>query len=136
MGAFRRRDERGATAVEFALVSIPLFVLVFAMIDYGWYFFVSQTSGSAASNVARRLQVGDCWAGTEAFDLAKKQSFTVTSVNKTPTDLTSAVVGTTQIKVDVSADGKLIGFVPLPDGGQIAKTVYAQLEDETSSGSC
>ena len=58
-----RRDDRGASAVEFALV-VPFFVLlVFGIIQYGWYFYVAETASGAASNVTRRLAVGDCWTG-------------------------------------------------------------------------
>jgi len=32
------RGERGAAAVEFALVSIPAIVLVLGAIQFGWYF--------------------------------------------------------------------------------------------------
>lgn len=146
MAVFRRRDEGGATAVEFALISIPLFAIVFGMIDYGWYFFASQTSGSAASNVARRMQVGDCWVAGEALALAQEHSATVRDLDRSidgsayappsAADLTTAVVGTTQITVKVEATGKLIGFFPLPNDGEITSTVQAQLEDKTSSGSC
>lgn len=36
MGRTRTRGERGAVAVEFALVVPVLFILVFGMIDFGW----------------------------------------------------------------------------------------------------
>lgn len=35
----RRRSERGAALVEFALVSIPLFTILFGTIEFGWAFF-------------------------------------------------------------------------------------------------
>lgn len=34
-----RRDDRGAALVEFSLVALPLFLLLFAMIEFGWAFF-------------------------------------------------------------------------------------------------
>ena len=134
MIARRARDDRGATAVEFAFVSIPFIVLVIGMIQYGWYFYVSQTTGGAASNVTRRLQVGDCWTGTQAFDLAKKQAPMVTSVTPSPGSIPSSAG--TQISVTVKADASIIGLVPLPGGGEVTKTVYAQLQNTDSSGSC
>lgn len=132
----RRRDEDGASAVEFGLVVIPFLVLTLGMIQYGWYFYVSQTTGGAANSVARRLQVGDCWTATEAFDYAKQQSSWVTAVNKTPNDLSSAVVGTTQITVEVVSDGRIIGLIPMPDNGIVTRTVKAQLEDLTPGAAC
>jgi len=36
----RRRDgERGASLVEFALISVPLFTILFGTIEFGWAFF-------------------------------------------------------------------------------------------------
>lgn len=114
-------------------MSIPFIVLVIGMIQYGWYFYVSQSTGGAASNVTRRLSVGDCWTGTQAYDLAKKQAPMVTSVDPNPTTIPASG---TQFSVTVTADASIIGLVPLPGGGVITKTVYAELQDATSSGSC
>lgn len=115
---------------------IPFLVLTLGMIQYGWYFYVSQTTGGAANSVARRLQVGDCWTSNEAFNYAQQQSSWVTAVNKTPSDLTGAVVGTTQITVEVVSDGRIIGLIPMPDGGIVTRTVKAQLEDLTPGAAC
>jgi hypothetical protein len=35
----RRGDERGAALVEFALIAMPLFLIVFGTIEFGWAFF-------------------------------------------------------------------------------------------------
>jgi hypothetical protein len=35
----RRTDERGAALVEFALISVPLFLILFGTIEFGWAFF-------------------------------------------------------------------------------------------------
>lgn len=130
----RARGDRGASAVEFAFIAIPFIVLVIGMIQYGWYFYVSQSTGGAASNVTRRLQVGDCWTGTQAYDLAKKQAPMVTSVTSNPSSIPTSAG--TQISVTVTANASIIGLVPLPGGGVITKTVYAQLQNTDSSGSC
>ena len=133
----RGRDDRGSTAVEFGLVVIPFLVLTIGMIQYGWYFYVSQTTGGAASNVVRRLQVGDCWTGSQAENLAKKQAPMIDGLTKSPNALSDATpVGTTQLAVTVTADASIIGLVPLPDGGQVTKVVYAQLEDKTEGSPC
>jgi Flp pilus assembly pilin Flp len=133
----RARDDRGSTAVEFALISIPFILLIIGMIQYGWYFYVSQTTGGAASNVVRRLQVGDCWAGNEATDLAQKNSPMVSGVTKAPSDDLSTYTTGDEISITVTADGKIIGLLPLPNGGDVTKTVEARLEDTTpSTGGC
>ena len=43
------RDEGGAAAVEFALIMIPFFVLIFGLVEYGYYFYVAQNTSGAAS---------------------------------------------------------------------------------------
>ena len=134
MTARRARNDRGASAVEFAFVSIPFIVLVIGMIQYGWYFYVSQTTGGAASNVTRRLSVGDCWTGSQATDLAKQQAPMVTNVTPNPTSMPSSAG--TEISVTVTANASLIGLVPLPGGGVITKTVYAQMQNTDASGTC
>jgi Flp pilus assembly protein TadG len=49
----RLRNCRGAAALEFAIV-VPVFLLlVFAIIDFGWYFFVQHTIQLATSEGAR-----------------------------------------------------------------------------------
>jgi hypothetical protein len=137
----RRDDDSGAAAVEFALVSLPFIILVFGMVQYGWYFYVSQSTGGAASNVARRLQVGDCWGGVntstgESTVLAKSQSAMVSAVIVTPGGPLSSLHAGDQITVQIAADGRILGFVPMPNSGQVNKVVKAQLEDTTPSGSC
>ena len=66
----RQRDDRGAAAVEFALVSIPLFLLLFGIIQFGWAFYSQITISQAAREGARyaSLQVpcGSCVADTQA----------------------------------------------------------------------
>jgi hypothetical protein len=52
------REKSGIAAVEFALV-LPLFVtLVFAIIDFGWYFFVQHTLQYATREGVRLALVG------------------------------------------------------------------------------
>jgi len=53
------RAERGATAVEFALVSIPFLMLVLAMIELGLVFLVSLTLENAIIDVGRTIRTGE-----------------------------------------------------------------------------
>ncbi|MDQ4055611.1 MAG: pilus assembly protein [Actinomycetota bacterium] len=121
--------------VEFALVLPILLMLVLGMIQYGWYFYVSETASGAASNVTRRLSVGDCWPGTQAYDYARKQSPKVTGVTKSPTDLSVAAAGDL-LAVTVTADANMFGLFPLPDDGIVTRVVNARLEDTTAGPSC
>jgi hypothetical protein len=40
------------------------------------------------------------------------------------------------LSVTVTSDGDLIGFIPMPNGGTITRTVKTMIEDTTSSGTC
>jgi Flp pilus assembly protein TadG len=55
----RRSDTDGAVAVEFALILPLLLLLVFGLIQYGFYFWAVQAGSSAAREGARRAAVGD-----------------------------------------------------------------------------
>lgn len=52
------RGRRGAAAVEFALVSIPFFALLFGIIEIGLIFFVSTTLENATNEAAREIRTG------------------------------------------------------------------------------
>lgn len=136
----RARSQSGAAAVEFGLiVGTILIPLLLGIVQYGWYFYVAQTTGGAASHVARRLAVGDCWGSGQALAYVQGQVASdpaQTTLTMTPTSNAGAVVGTTQLTVTVTANGDLIGFLPMPDGGTVSRSVSTMLEDTVSSGTC
>ena len=59
-GLFRRfrADRRGAAAIEFAIVSIPFFALVFAIIETAIVFFAGQVLDTAVADAARLIRTG------------------------------------------------------------------------------
>ena len=87
----RRRDQRGAAAVEFAMI-VPLFAaLLFGIIEFGFYFWTAEGTNSGAREVARRVTVGDCWSSGQ-LTLAQSHSPRATSVSASP-DPSSLEVG-------------------------------------------
>ena len=54
-----RRNQSGATAVEFALVATPFFALMFAIIETALLFFADQTLDTAVSTAARLIRTGE-----------------------------------------------------------------------------
>jgi Flp pilus assembly protein TadG len=48
-----RLDERGTSALEFAAVSIPLFLFMFGIVEYGGYIWAQQALENAATQTAR-----------------------------------------------------------------------------------
>jgi Flp pilus assembly protein TadG len=137
MGIFRmRRGQDGAAAVEFALVLPVLITLLFGIIQFGWYFFVANSASSSAREAARRVVVGDCWAG-EFEPFVKKQAPTTTSATYSPGNLSDASVTVGDpVTITVVADGAIIDFIPWgASGGQVTREFTARLEDKTA-GSC
>jgi Flp pilus assembly protein TadG len=111
MRARRRRDDRGAAAVEFGLVAILFFTLVFGIIQFGFWLWAWEQSAHAAREAARYAAVYPTCPGTietkgeEALDGAP-----VTASN-VDVGVAPANVGD-PITVTVTADVIDIGFLP------------------------
>lgn len=127
----RRDDEHGAAALEFGLLFIPFMLLIFGIIQYGYYFWTAETTSSAAREVARRIVVGDCWDSYE--DLASDHAPAMTSADVAP-DPAGAAVGD-PIVVTIVSDAKLLGLFPLPDDGEVTRTYDARMEVDEATDS-
>ena len=53
----------GATAVEFSLIALPFFALLFGTLELGMYFMASTTIDTAAMNSARKIRTGQMQTG-------------------------------------------------------------------------
>lgn len=53
-----RRDEKGAVAIEFALLALPFFTLILAIIETSMVFFASQIMDSAVQDAGRLVRTG------------------------------------------------------------------------------
>ena len=128
-----RRLEHGAAAVEFALVVPLLVTLLFGMIQFGWFFFVANSASAAAREGARQIVVGNCWDSAQFLAYVKGQAPTTTSAVYSPTPLSALAVNVGDpVTVTVKADGAIINFIPMPNGGQVTKEFTARLEDKTN----
>lgn len=65
---FGRKDD-GAAAVEFALVAIPFFAIMFAIIELAFVFWAGQVLETAVNNASRLIMTGQ--AQKQNFDKAK-----------------------------------------------------------------
>ena len=130
------RDERGAAAIEFALVMPLLLLLVFGIIQYGWHFYAMQAGTSAASDLARRLSVGDCVGGGATLVENRLGPAAPGTPDVTaPGALNPDDIGDT-ITVTVTFDTIDFNFPLIPYDPTVSRTASARLEDTTSSGSC
>ena len=53
-----RKDEKGATAVEFGLVALPFIMMLFGIIAIGLYFFTTFTLENAVEQASRQIRTG------------------------------------------------------------------------------
>ena len=58
-----RRDQKGATAVEFAMIAAPFFFLLFAMIEIAAVFFTGTVLENAVLEAARQIRTGQAQSG-------------------------------------------------------------------------
>jgi Flp pilus assembly protein TadG len=155
LGVFRprRRTEKGAAALEFALVMLPLLYLVFGAIQYGWYFYSMQSGTSATADVVRRLTVGDCTDSTQRKNLLVDRLGAASSSAAALTNTvqyyqagssTPAAAGYTpqvgdgvKLTVTFTTANFNFPFIPIPDNSQVTRSVFGRVEDTTADvGGC
>jgi Flp pilus assembly protein TadG len=136
-----RRNQHGAVAIEFAIILPVLATLMLGMVQYGYYFFATQSASSAAREAARRLVVGDCQATGSAQSFARNQAM-LSSLTLVYGDATSNTMNNVLpdvgrvVRVKVAASGDILGYLPMPNGGAITRTVDALVEDKAGEGTC
>lgn len=128
MVAWGRRDERGVSAVEFALVFPLVFALMFGIVQYSLYFWGRQTAAAAAREAARRAAVGTDWTCTqaEASSRAKQAGSNVNVALAYDNATNTAVVGNT-LRVTVRLTSLTPHFFPLPDNGVISEVATQRM---------
>jgi hypothetical protein len=133
----RRRDDAGASAVEFGLVVIPLFTLLIGIIQFSIYFWAWQAGAGAAREGARALAVDPNCSGLQSYLELHfiPGGVSDVSVSRTPADASSLVVGDV-IEVDVEFTAFDIGFFPFFDGA-VHEHAESRVEHiPSTSGAC
>ncbi len=62
------RDERGVTVIEFAILAVPFFTIIFATIETAMVFFAGQVLDSAVEDASRMVRTGQAQA--QEFSIA------------------------------------------------------------------
>ena len=131
----RRHRQRGAAAVEFALV-LPLFAaLLFGVIEYGWIFYQRFNIAAAVRDGLRQ--------GVTVSQSVTPDPRSV-AISQTQADLTAAGISTGSITVNAQYSGaaptkvmtvsavmpyhSLIGFVPVPQNLRYSMTMMLELQ--------
>lgn len=52
------RDERGVTAIEFGILALPFFTIIFAILETAMVFFAGQVLDSAVEDASRMIKTG------------------------------------------------------------------------------
>lgn len=128
-----RSGERGASAVEFALVfSFVVLPLLLGIVQYGYHYWALETASATAREAARRMAVGTQEACTtaEAVDRLRGPAVGSSTPTATVSYSGSRAVGNTVV-VTVSLQSLDIGLpvLPLPNGGQITQVARARIEN-------
>ncbi len=137
MGIHRLRHrggEQGAAAVEFALISLILFTLLFGIIQFGIWFWAWQAGGHAAREASRVAAVFPCdqtkisLAGKKPLDGAPTTSAATVTISPTA----SIKVGD-EITVAVHFTTLDLGFFPGFDG-VVDKSATSRVENVPAGG--
>jgi len=145
----RKRDQQGATAVEFALILVPLLVVIFGLIQYGLYFYSAQTGSNTANAAVRQLAVGNCQNATTFANYVNNQlgaaetaNATITRVYKNPDGTTPTapepvnvlIGGTVKLTISFPTINMNFPFVPFLSDSKVTRVVEARVEDTTDQG--
>ena len=99
-----RRDEKGVTAIEFAIVALPFFTLMFAIIETAIVFFVGQALETATADAARLIMTGQ----------AQKQNMSQAQFKQAICDNMRSMIDCGKIKVDVRTYATFSGSATKP----------------------
>lgn len=139
----RKGRERGAAAVEFALVLPLLLAVVFGAIQYGMYFWSMQGGSSAAREGARRAAVGQLDACTDFRTYVKGRigstssdanGATITRSYQTASGVAvpiGSVAAGDVVTVTVTFDGYdfKLPFLPFINDGVVTQAADARVEN-------
>lgn len=113
----RLRSDRGAAAVEFAIVLPVLVVILFGVIEYGRIFFIQNTITNAA-RVGVRVNAVDYGAGMSAAaartDAQTKAASAAVGVAVSANVTACASGATTTATITYTGNISLTGFLPMP----------------------
>lgn len=130
-----RRQDRGAAAVEFALILPVLVLLLFGIIQYGYFFFQSTAVEAATRDASRLASIGGYACGElfDAVDDSAGVDATIVSVGVTG----AAASGASQMILTVVWTPTQFGFpVPFITGDQTEKAVVRSENNLNTKATC
>ncbi|WP_456797149.1 TadE family protein [Bradyrhizobium sp. USDA 4473] len=110
-----RRNRRGATAVEFALVAPPFFALLFAIIEVAMIFFASQVLETATQDSSRFVMTGQAQGANYSQDDFKK--FVCGEVSSALFDCTNGIY--VDVRSYPATNFSTVNLTPITDPSQV-----------------
>ena len=127
---FRRKNQRGSQAIEFALTIPVLMALTAGLVDYGWFFGQQHQVDNAVRDAARGAVVLPLYKNPEAVAEARVKALLASSDLDVAVD--AKVVGVApQMRLVVRAKAPyqpLFGMVPAPE--TVGATIEMFLEKQ------
>lgn len=99
-----KREEDGATAIEFAMVSFPFFILVFMLIGFAMYFFVMNSIEKGMDQTSRQVRTGQ----------AQKNNMTVQQFKQAVCDASGGWIKCPKVQVFVQKYPDWQSITPQP----------------------
>lgn len=131
----RGGEERGAAAVEFALIAIPLLTLLVGVIQFSLWFWSFQAGSHAAREGARLAAVDPCATGNiQARMIARVGSAADATPTATVTPPPSPVSVDNEITVEVLFETHEIGVFPDAWIPEIRKQATSRIENVVAPG--
>jgi Flp pilus assembly protein TadG len=126
------RRERGAVAVEFALVLPLLLLLVFGIVQYAYYFFQQQQGAFAVREAARQLAVGQISCSELGAFVGDRLSGTSAQVSVTAVDPVQTG-DNVAVTVQFAATDFNFPLIPFPESPVVSEVAETRVENTTSS---
>jgi hypothetical protein len=128
-----RSRQSGATAVEFGLIVLPLTLLLFGIIQYGFYFWSMQAGSAAARDAAREAAVGNLRCSelatyVEARLGSSRDTSKPITVEREFIPADAPTIGDT-VRITVDFNSHYFGLVPVPAGAAVHQSADSRVEN-------
>jgi Flp pilus assembly protein TadG len=104
-----RRDRNGVAAIEFGILAMPFFLIVFAILETGLVFLAELTLDQAVERVARTVRTGEM----------QKAMTTEAQFKQAICDRVKILMDCSKLKIDLSTYGDFADIPPPPTDGKI-----------------
>ena len=116
-----RDNEDGATAVEFAIISVPFLGLLFAIFETAFVFFVTEALESAVANASRAIMTGQVYASNYSSAAAFRDGVVCPTATGTTTLIPSFITcGNLVVDVRTAGNSGSTSFT----SADVSKTYY------------